>query len=197
MPGRDPAWVSRQAQARSVRDAQGQARREELDVRVAVPLDDVDEIDRALMSLGAQREAYDAVVILGEQAGKLACVRIARELRVVALALGPPLARFLYPGYDRQSALLARAQWEVAGYIRSLTVPEPEPLHALEGKLLRTPGNAIYYIERGSARPVEHPGLLILFDHEPVEVEPEVIAELSRGAPLAIVHERLTGPLVL
>jgi hypothetical protein len=116
---------------------------------------------------------------------------------VVALDLGFPLARFLHPGYNQRSARLARARWEVQEYLRGLRAPEPDPRHPLEGRLVRTPGGPTVYVERGRTRLVEHPALLALFDHEPQVVAAEAVEALPRGAPLAVVHERLTGPFVL
>ena len=189
--------VTREARDRSLRLPEDQVRRDELDVRLAVSLDDMSEIDNVVTALGAQREAYDAVLVLGDLPARLACVQIARELEVAALDLGLPLARFLHPGYNARSAELARRRWELEEYLRRLNTPAPDPPHALEGRLVQSSAGSIFYVERGQRRLIEHPALLALFDHEPGEVEPEVLNELPRGAPLAVVHERLTAPFVL
>jgi hypothetical protein len=111
----------------------------------------------------------------------------------VALDIGHALDRTLHPRHAAVSEQL-KARKDVIEYLRQTASPPPYPPHELEGQLVRAPYEAaVYYIERGAARPVQHRELLELFDHQPVQIEREVLDRLPRGLPLFAVHERFGG----
>jgi hypothetical protein len=183
-------WIYETAQAR----ASGR----EFDIRTAVGLDDMSELEAVFLTLAARREAYDAVLVAScGVPGKALCSRLARELEVVALDLGQPVNRFIHPRFNDRSAIYARTRWEIEQYLRELATPAPLPRHELEGRLVRSSDGQLVYIERGRARKLTHDALRSLFDQEPVDVASELLEQLPHGAPLAVVHERLTGPFVL
>jgi hypothetical protein len=85
----------------------------------------------------------------------------------------------------------ARTRKDVTEYLRRSALPPPDPPHELEGQLVRVRGEAaVYYVERGAARAVQHRELVELFDHKPLEIEHEVLDGLPKGMPLFAVHER-------
>jgi hypothetical protein len=163
-----------------------------LDVRLAVGLDDTREVQAAFEELAAQRDSYDVVLVAGDVPAKPLCSLLARELEVVALDIGHALDRTLHPRPAEAEQL--RLRRDVAEYLRQSALPAPEPEHELEGRLVRVRGEKpVYYVERGTARPVRHRELLSLFDHEPIEIEPQVLATMPPGMPLFAVHERFGG----
>ncbi len=165
------------------------------DVRLAVGLDDTRRVAFAFAELAARRESFDVVLVAAAVPGVLLCSRLARQLDVVALDLGRALAGVVRAPGD--SALVGLAG-EVAAYLRGRAFPLADPPHPLEGSLIRPRGEAdVFYVERGEARQVVHPGLLALFEHEPAEVEPNLVLALPRGLPLCAVQGPLTAPCVL
>jgi GT2 family glycosyltransferase len=183
---------------RSIGDGLFRSAAPRLDVRVAVPLDDMSDIEDAFTLLAAQRERYDAVLVAGQLPAKPLCVRLAHELGVVALDLGMPLGRLLHPRFGRDALALIATHWEVAEYLRQVHHPSGESRHPLDGRLVRARGEpAVYYVERGAARAVGDPRLLTPALGQPLEIEAEELARLPRGPRVCVVHERLTGPYVL
>ena len=171
-------------------------RRRGLDARLVVGLDGLDEVERALLELGEQRELYDAVLVCGGPAAKSLCARLARELEVVALDIGDALDRELLPRY-RPGSAAARAARDISRYLRQLSSAPGEP-HELDGRLVRVPGQpGVWYVERGRARLLVHRALVALFEQAPVEIEAETLASLPEGVPLGVVHERLVGTYLL
>jgi hypothetical protein len=160
-----------------------------IDLRLAVSVDDLRDLPRAVSELSGQRDSYDAVLAATSASAKPLCTRVARDLGVVALDIGRALDRTLCPGYDAYSPRLV-AQRYLRDYLRELAAPPPPP-HELDGRLIRQPGEAaVYYVERGAARGVPHRELLQLFEDEPIEIDHEAFASLRQGVPLFVVHER-------
>jgi hypothetical protein len=168
-----------------------------LDVGLVVGLDDVCELEEAFLELAARRECYEAVLVAGDVPAKPLCARAARELEVVALDIGHALDRLVHPRLAERSPYL-KARLEVGAYLRGLASPPPAPAHELEGRLVQVRGDAaVFYVERGMARPLVHRALLELFEQPPERIEREVLEALPRGVPIFVVHERLTGTFVL
>ncbi len=169
------------------------------DVRLTVGLDDTQELDAAFGALATDRGAYDVVLTVGAVPSKALCVRLARELDVVALDMGwGGLGDIVHPRLDNGRNSLVRLRGEVETYLDAVQAVTPPTAHEFEGKLVQArDGGPIFYIERGLARKLTHPALLSLFDHEPVQVPRAVLITTPCGTPLCAVHEALTQPYVL
>jgi hypothetical protein len=164
-----------------------------LDVRLVVGLDDTGEVQDAFVELAAQREVFDVVLVAGDVPAKPLCARLARELEVVALDIGHALDRALHPRHVTAARQL-KLREDVSAYLAQSALPAREPPHELEGQLVRVGGEpAVYYVERGAARALQHHALLELFDQPPVQIERHVLDSLPRGIPLFAVHERFGG----
>lgn len=82
----------------------GRRRGKRLDIALTIALGHMRELDRTFVSLAAQREAYDVVLVAGEVTAQILCSRLARELGVVALdatALATTTSRRTYPAETR------------------------------------------------------------------------------------------------
>jgi hypothetical protein len=173
------------------------SRRLGYDVGVITALDDVSEIQSALLELAAYRDKFDVVFAAGDVPAKILCSRLARGLNCVAIDVGHALDERLHALYNRQSASLVSTRWSVAAYLREATVDRSGPPHPLDGSLIRPAGTARYfYVERGRARSVA-PALLPLFKAPPVEVESAVVDRLLPGAPICAVQGNWVGPVAL
>jgi GT2 family glycosyltransferase len=166
--------------------------------RLAVPMDDLVETERALAALASMPETFDAVLVAVGAAGIPLCTRLARELDSVAIDVGHAIDRVLHPRYSEQSAPLVHTRWQSAQYARGLAKRTGKVTNQLDGSLVRVPGAATtYYVERGRARAIPHDGLLELFSGPVVEISADALAALPPGAPVCVVHERFIEPYVL
>jgi GT2 family glycosyltransferase len=203
LKGRRVALVCPSAVAgRAGADHEAYRRSEGFDVRCEVGLDDMDELESAFAALATDRGAYDIVLTVGGVPTKALCSRLARELDVVALDMGwVTLDDIVHPLLDGGHNPLVTLRRDVESYLLKTRAPTSTPVpapHALDGRLVRVPGEtSVYYIERGTARELLHPGLQRLFDAEPVEIAPTAFLAIPRGTPLCAVHEPLSGPYVL
>jgi hypothetical protein len=168
-----------------------------LDVRLVVSLDEEGNQGAAFAELAANREAFDAVLVVSNDSDNPLCAQLASELEVVALDAGHVLDRTLHPRYVPGSPQL-EASGFMTEYLRQVSSPAPQPPHELEGQLVRVPGEApVFYVERGTARPLMHRDLLELFDEPPRAIDRDDLVSLPPGVPIFAVHERFVGTFIL